>query len=85
MTADEVNALIDARMGDTIKAIKIRLALDAHHKHLAPSVTSEPLEPPVTGATYFSSSDNLEMIGWTYPDGVEHFFQHGVEVPAPVK
>ena len=36
------------------------------------------------GAAFFSESDDFSMVGWTYPDGVVHFFQNGVALaPAP--
>jgi len=71
-------------VADTFTAVKDTLALLAHHPHLVTvpptGRTSEPLMPPVPGAVYFSASDNLEMIGWSYPDGVVHFFMNGKEV-----
>ena len=75
---------------DTFEAIKAQLALDAHHTHIYSADTtptkiggrtSEPLEPPVPGASYFSSDDSLAVIGWSYPDKTVHFFQNGVEIP----
>lgn len=75
---------------DTLEAIKAVLATSAHHTHIyagksQPETfggrTSQPLVPPVPGANYFSSDDSLSVIGWSYPDGVVHFFQNGVELP----
>lgn len=81
---------IVAPLTDTDNAIKGVLAGMAHHDHAwmqeqqvtlrVGGKTSQPLVPPVPGAAYFSSDDSLSMIGWTYPDGTEHFFLNGVEV-----
>ena len=69
---------------DTIEAMKKAYDPLVHHPHLVPAGrTSEPLIPPVPGAAYFSSNDALDVIGWTYPDGLIHFFQRGVEIPKP--
>jgi len=74
----------------TLEEIKAVLGTSAHHTHIyagktTPDLvvggrTSQPLIPPVPGAAYFSSSDDLSTIGWAYPDTVIHFWQNGVEL-----
>lgn len=75
---------------DSLESIKAVLGTQAHHTHVYAATgtavltvggkTSESLTPPVPGAAYFSSDDSLSIIGWSYPDGTQHFFQRGVEI-----